>query len=124
MSKIIKALNVMVSNPDLITSVISGELGNEIFFQYDNKHVWSIIKTNNNDYFLHYYPHNDNISSLASIPPEYWEHENITSIVYSTKELGSKEAYESFQELFNIVMGKLYNMDSVLDDIISSGDFF
>jgi hypothetical protein len=120
MSKIIKAVNAMVSNSNLISMAINGTSDREIFFIYDGKHKWSIIKNIDNEYVLIYYPGNDDLSYIAGIPDEYWEQSNVRTVRYSTSELGTKEAIESMAELFTIVSEKLYGMDDILDEIIKT----
>tara|TARA_R110000744_G_scaffold31996_1_gene74979 strand:+ start:288 stop:659 length:372 start_codon:yes stop_codon:yes gene_type:complete len=123
MSKIVTAVNAMISNPDLITNAIQGSMDGECFFKYDKKHLWSIIDSENGEYSLHYYPGNQNLEALASIPEEMWHQENINSVPYNTKTLGTKEAKDSFKELNTIIKEKVYGMDDVLDDIIGKGQF-
>lgn len=121
MSKIVKAINVMVSNPRLINSVIHGYHETEIFFIYDEKHPWSILKRKDDGhYYMAYYPGNQDISKIAKIPDEHWDEANVHCVTYTSKELGTKEARESMAELYNLVNEKAYGMDDVLDDIISS----
>ncbi|WP_026195302.1 hypothetical protein [Mariprofundus ferrooxydans] len=120
MSKIVTAINVMVSNPDRITSVIKGYNDTECFFIYDGKHPWSILKNHEGIYYMAYYPGNQDIASLAEIPDEHWDEANIHCVTYTSKDLGTKEAKESMAELFSIVNEKVYGMDDVLDDIINS----
>ena len=120
MSKIVTAINVMVSNPDRINNVVKGYNDSECFFIYDGKHPWSILKRQDGDYFLAYYPGDQDIYKLAEIPDEYWDQENIHCVIYTSKELGTKEAKESMAELFSMINEKVYGMDGVLDDIINS----
>lgn len=120
MSKIVTAINVMVSNPDRIKNVIKGYSDSECFFVYDDKHPWSIIKHNDGGYYMAYYPGNQDISKLAQIPDEHWHEANVNCVTYTSKDLGTKEAKESMAELYNIVNEKVYGMDDVLDDIINS----
>lgn len=120
MSKIVTAINVMVSNPSLIKNVIRGYSGSECFFVYNNKHHWSIIKQRDDGYYMAYYPGNQDISKLAEIPDEYWGEADIDCVTYNSRDLGTKEAKESMAELYNIVNEKIYGMDDVLDDIINS----
>ena len=42
MTKIVQAVNAMISNPDKIKSVIPN--GQEFFFIYKDKYKWSILK--------------------------------------------------------------------------------
>lgn len=120
MSKIVTAINVMVSNPDRIKNVIKGYSDSECFFVYDNKHPWSIIKHSDGGYYMAYYPGNQDISKLARIPDEHWHEADVSCVTYNSKDLGTKEAKESMAELYNIVNEKVYGMDDVLEDIINS----
>lgn len=119
MSKIIEAVNVMASNKDNIDTVLQGEFEPEIFFRYAKKHKWSIIKNDSGEYYLHYYPGKTSLEELASWPTEAW-HEFNGMVSYNSKSLGTKEARESLGELYTLVKEKVYGMDDVLEDIISS----
>lgn len=123
MSKIVTAVNAMISNTDLISNVIQGDMESEVFFKYDKKHLWSIFVGDNNTYILNYYPGTQDLEALAAIPEENWSHEGIRSIQYNTKDLGTREALESFKELSSIVNSKVYGMDDILDDIIGNAKF-
>ena len=120
MSKIIQAVNSMVSNQELITSVIHGRDAKEIFFLYKNKYRWSIKTGDDGSYSLWFYKTEDSIEYLAHIFDEEWE--RVPMIHYSTKELATKEAFASFEELYRIVKEKVLGMDKVLDDIIKDMD--
>jgi hypothetical protein len=123
MSKIITAINVMVSNPSLITDVVMGIDSKEVFFKYDNKYVWSILSSSKGDIFLSFYPQIINTNDLAAIPSDYFHLENLKCISYNTSELGTREARESLSELYMIVNEKVHGMDDVLNDIIESSPF-
>ncbi|EOW9155706.1 hypothetical protein [Vibrio cholerae] len=123
MSKIVTAINAMISNSHLITNVVQGDMDSECFFVYDNKHSWSIIENKEGKYFLHYYPGNPSVEKLAAIPSEHWHEVNVRSVVYTSEILGTKEARDSLKELSSIVREKLYGMDAVLDEIIGTGKF-
>lgn len=124
MSKIVTAINAMISSPELITNSVQGAADSEKFFVYDKKHLWSIIKNEERDeYYLHYYPGNQDIEILAGIPEEYWNQAEIKSVGYSSKVLGTKEALDSLRELDSIVSEKVYGMDDVLDEIINKLQF-
>jgi hypothetical protein len=123
MSKIVTAVNAMISNPDLITNSIQGSSDNECFFKYDKKHLWSIIDVMGDDYALHYYPGNQDLEALSAIPDDYWHEADIKSVAYLTKTLGTKEARDSFKELNSIVKEKVFGMDDVLSEIIGKGQF-
>jgi hypothetical protein len=119
MSKIVTAINVMVSNPDRIKNVVKGYNDTECFFVYDGKHPWSIL-SNEQGYYMAYYPGNQDISQLAKIPDDHWGEANVHCVTYTSKDLGTKEAKESLAELYSIVNEKVHGMDDVLDDIINS----
>lgn len=121
MSKVIKAINAMVSHENQIGPVLRGDEGGELFFMYGGKHKWSIIRNQKNEYYLHYYPGGQDIKQLASWPEEAW-HDFSEMVSYNTRDLGTKEAYDSLSELYTIVQEKLFGMDKVLDEII--GDDF
>ncbi|MGF1873584.1 hypothetical protein [Photobacterium indicum] len=112
----------MVSNANLISRVISGYEGVELFFLYDQKHKWSIIKNQKNEYYLHYYPGNQKLEELAGWPDEAW-HDFSQMVSYNTNELGTKEAHDSLSELYTIVQEKLFGMESILDEIIGDDTF-
>lgn len=124
MSKIVKAINVMVSNPGRITDVIKGGDETECFFIYDAKHPWSILKRNDGHYYMAYYPGNQDIYELSKISSDDWHYAPVVCVTYTSQELGTKEAIDSMAELYNIVSQKLYGMDDVLDDIINSDELF
>jgi hypothetical protein len=118
MSKIIQAVNSMISNANKITDVLRGQDDGEIFFLYKGKYKWSIKAYDGGDYFLYYYPNpKDALSELASIDEENWT--NVELTMYSTKDIKTQEAKETFRELFLKAKEKLYGMDKVLDDIIN-----
>jgi hypothetical protein len=122
MSKIVKAINAMVSNQKLIGNVVRSYDGKEFFFKYDNKHKWSIIKNEKGDYYLHYYPGDQELEELAGWPDQAW-HDFNEMVSYNSKELGTKEALDSLSELYTVVQEKLYKMNEVLDEIIGDDSF-
>lgn len=112
--KIVTAANMMISRQELITNVLPGR--NEYFFLYDGKYKWSISHLEEGDiYFLHYYPGNADLEALAA--EQNWN--EIDYMTYSSKTLGTKEAQQTFQDLYQIVKEKIYGIDTVLNDIIS-----
>jgi hypothetical protein len=120
MSRIVQAINVMISNSKLITESTIGENGSEYFFIYDQKHVWSIYEDSNGTLYLTFYPGNQDIGHLASISNGEWEIVNIKTISYNSHELSTKEALDSLKELYKIAKEKVYGMEEILDEIISS----
>jgi len=120
MSKIIQAVNSMISNANLIDSVIQGSNDKELFFIYKNKYKWSMTTQDDGNYSLWFYPNSISLKELSQIDGPDWEH--ITMINYSTKDLLEKEAKQSFVELYRVLKEKVFGMDSVLDDIIKDMD--
>lgn len=45
-------------------------------------------------------------------------------VTYSDKEIKTREASESFRELYQIVMEKLFDLDTIFEDIIGTDDLF
>lgn len=123
MSKIVRAINAMVSNPNLIKNVLKGQNSTECFFIYEGKHAWSILRNSENDYYMTYYPGDADLGYLASISDEVWHEIDIKCVSYNSKDLGTKEAKDSMKDLFDLVIEKAYGMDDVLDDIISTEPF-
>ena len=120
MSKIVKAVNVMVSNSNLITDVVKGQHETECFFKYDKKHHWSILRNPEKQFYLSYFPGEPNLKDLAKIRDDEWVMYAPHNVNYSTKELATREAIETFGELFSIVNSKVHGMDDVLDEIIGT----
>lgn len=119
MSKIVQAVNAMISNKDKISQVMKG-IGtpDEYFFLYKDKHKWSIYYTKNNEeYVLCYYPGKQSLEQLAFMEDGEW-HSFFELIAYGSRDLGTVEAHKSMQELYSIVKGKIFGIDEVLDDII------
>jgi len=117
MSKVVKAVNSMVSNSSKITNVVASE--KELFFLYDKKHKWSIAYFDNVGFLLHYYPSESmSIQDLALI--KNWD--PIPFVTFKSADIKTREAEESFSELYQIIKNKLYDVDSVLDDIIGDDD--
>ncbi|MDD7913766.1 hypothetical protein [Polaribacter ponticola] len=113
MSKIIKAINKMIENTDLITNVVLSE--DEYFFLYNNKVKWSIIEEEDKDISLILYPNfNGKLDELANIVE--WEHINM--VTYNTMDFKTQEATETFNELLQIVKSKVFGVDNLLDEII------
>jgi hypothetical protein len=118
MSKIVQAVNAMISNEKLISKVIRGN--DEFFFLYKGKYNWSIANRENGIY-LWYYPGDISLETLATIDGPEWQDVNMISYVDS--DIGTKEAKASFLDLYNLVKEKIFGMDDVLDDIISDDPF-
>lgn len=116
MSKIVQAINAMIANPELISSVVQS--GDELFFLYKQKYKWSILKREDG-FHLWFYPGPETIEQLSSFEAEDWRLSGTPMIHYHDAELGTREAKSSFSELFTMLSEKVYGIDQALDDIIS-----
>ena len=118
MSKIVQAINVMLQHPENISNVmVSTQTESaEYFFLYKN-YKWSMLYNQSNDiYNLFYYPGQASLEELAALTDP--ESAFVPFIRFGTKDIGTKEAYSTFQELYQSIQSKLYNVDEVLIDII------
>lgn len=113
--KIIQVVNAMIIGSHRITNVIKS--GDEYFFLYDGKFKWSITKDINSQIYLHFYPKNDfTLEHLASYLDLM---ENNDFITYSTGNLNTREAKDTFNELYQIVVEKLFGVDDIFNEILS-----
>jgi len=120
MAKIVQVLNSMISNERKISNVLKGESMDSFFFMYDGKYKWSISKSqdyqSNDLYYVCFYPSTDySMEDLTRLADLY----GINYVVYSTADIKTIEAYETFQELYQIVSEKLYGLDEIFDKIIN-----
>lgn len=118
MSKIVQAVNAMISNPDLISNVIPNE--KEFFFLYKDKYKWSITRRDDSTHIIWYYPGTEHLESLAAYDGQDWE--GTPMVTYKDAEIGTKEAKASFSELYTLIKERAYGVNDVLDDIISDLD--
>lgn len=115
-SKIIQAINAMAEKSQYITDVTKADNG-EYYFKF-KEYRWSIFyDTDTGNYYIHYYPGSGDIKSVMSIYPD----SGIVS--YSNSDFKTQEAYESFRDLHQVVQGKVFGIDGVLDDIINDLPF-
>jgi hypothetical protein len=122
MSKIVQAVNAMISNKRNISNVMAGANG-EIFFLYKDKYKWSMRADDSGDYMLWHYPNDGwSLESLAQYDQGNWE--EVPMVFYRASDIGTKEARASFAELYQIIKDRQYGMDEVLDDIISDSELF
>jgi hypothetical protein len=121
--KIVLVINTMITNKEKISNIILDE--KEIFFLYDNKYIWSIEKINENwsdQYVVNFFPKDRN--SIVQEDIEDIVHKKrfgtLSNIAtYSTVELKAVEAFESFKDLYQILLDKLYGIDEMFDDILT-----
>lgn len=116
MSRIVTAVNAMIVNPQLITRVIKGD-PNEFFFLYKDKYKWSMARTPAGISLWFYPSEGITLEELAAADDSDWE--DIPMVHYRDTEIGTKEAKESFSELYTMLNEKVYGMDEVLNDISS-----
>lgn len=119
MSKIVQAINAMISNSEKLSNICESPYdysSGEYFFEYNRKYVWSILKSDNGTHTLYFYPKARSSQQMAQV--HYEELSQHPMIAYGSEQLNSKEAKESIGELYTIVKEKLYNVDAALDDII------
>ncbi|MHA4866793.1 hypothetical protein ACXZ1M_03745 [Duganella sp. PWIR1] len=114
MSKIVQAVNAMISNPEKITDVVEND--DEYFFLYNNKFKWS-IRDSDSGIIIYFYSVNISIRELAGFDDSDW-YGFKGMVVYKVTDIGTKEAFSSFQDLYNLVKEKLYGVDAMLDEII------
>ena len=115
MSKIVLAVNSMISNAEKISDINRDLMDSEYLFKYDNKYVWGISE-NNDNYSLYFYPETKEVNELKGVVD--WA--KFPMVVYTTEDLKTREAFESFRNLYLILEEKLYDVDLVLNDIIDN----
>ena len=122
MSKIVQAVNVMIANPQSIGDVLRGSNG-ELYFTY-KQYKWSIRRelAPKENYWIFFYPGEDSIETLASLSDDEWQDAEIPMVSYSSREIGTTEAQQTFAELYGTLKQRVYRLNEVLDDII--GDDF
>lgn len=118
MTKIVQAVNAMISNPDKIKSVIPN--GQEFFFIYKDKYKWSILKNEQDDYILFYYAETMDLEEIVNLNNNNWQQLNF--VKYALSEIRTREAAESFSELYIVVSEKAYGIDEMFKDIIADMD--
>lgn len=118
MSKIVEVANAIISNPRYISDVIPAE--GELFFLYKGKYRWS-IKMLEDSFYLYFYPGNPSMEKITTLGRQgNWDALNM--IVYSSGELGTVEAYQTFAELYNLIKEKAFGIDEAFEDILSDMD--
>lgn len=114
-NKIIQAANAMLAMPERITNVTRSN--EEFYFRFSEKHTWSIQKNPEGTvYTLYYYPVDESIDHIIEMLEAGGE--GLPVVSYSSKDLRSQEADQTFRELYRVVSEKLYGVDKALDEII------
>ena len=116
MSKIVQAVNAMLTNKNQITPVI--EKWNQFFFLYKDKYIWSIrYEEEEGEYTLSFYPEKQSIEEIVSTSGPLWQY-STQFIAYKGSDIGTHEAIASFRDLYLLIKEKVFGVDKVLDDII------
>ena len=116
MSKVVQAVNAMIANPEYIDRVTRGGHG-ELFFVYKRKYKWSMRRDADGEIFLYYYPGQQSLDQLARFDDDDWQ-DFADMVVYSSREIGTREAQSSFNELYTLLKERVFGINEVLDDII------
>lgn len=125
MSKIVRAANIMIENEKKISNVTLNN--KEYFFKYKG-HTWGVSKrddpsSNNPNIYLYYYPEEYKFEDLITFKDHEWD--GINFVTYSSREIGTRECYDTFFELYNILVEKNVGIDKVFDDIFEdTSDLF
>jgi len=118
MTKIVLAVNAMVSNSGRITEVRKDPVTyDDYYFTYDAKYCWEVKRTPAGHYRIWYFPGQLDTEELQDLAK--WK--TATKVRYSTEDLRTREARETFAELFRCVVEKFYGVEKHLDDIIQDG---
>ena len=88
---------------------------------YDEKYKWS-INLQNDEYYVRFYPKDD--IQIGDIPNQLGWGSYRDFVTYSTEELKTREARETFTELYQLTADKLYGIDDIFDSIIGDDDTF
>lgn len=118
MTKIVQVANAIITNKDKISDVFRNE--KEYFFLYNNKYKWSISSFQDvEDYYLFFYPSdNQSIEELSNFSTQDWDHFSGFA-TYKSSEIKTREALETFRELYQIVSDKIFGLDDIFDEIIN-----
>lgn len=115
MAKIVQVANAMISNSSKISNVLKNK--NEYFFLYNKKYKWSISKSDDEDYYLHFYPTESMTIEELSVFNEWSDFNQF--VTYTTKDIKTQESIETFRELYQIVSDKIFGLDDIFDQIIN-----
>ncbi len=119
MSKIVRTINAMLSNAGKITETLAA--GGDYYFVYDGKHRWS-IGTCDDGYALTYFATSLNLSAISRMRYDGGALDMINPVTYLSNDIGTREARESFRELFMTVRDRASGLDRVMDEIIGDDE--
>jgi hypothetical protein len=114
MNKIVRAINAMISNASKITDVSMAD--GQYYFLYDGKHKWSITHLGDDDYTLAYYASPYSIGQIHTLrtAPGF----SVEPVPYSLSDIGTREARDSFCDLYTTIRDKASGLNKVMDEII------
>jgi hypothetical protein len=116
MTKIVSAVNVMISNKNAIGNIKRSH--GAFYFIYDKKYKWSIHPVKKSqDYVLFFYPGTVSLDTIMEMDVEDWNTFD-EYIMYKTDEIKAPEAKKVFTELFTILKERQFGLDNILNDII------
>lgn len=122
MTKILQVVKAMLSRQDLISGVSFGSESeggvNELFFTFNGKYVWSILRRDDK-LSLFFYP--TIVDSIRASQMSSYEFGDIAMQTYRSEELGG-EAQALFAKLYSFLNNKAFGIDDAFDDIIKTGD--
>ena len=116
MAKIVQVINAMITNEKDISNVI--ENNEEYYFLYNQSHKWSIRKKPEDDedgYSIHYYPDKDDTLEGLASTKDWLSKKYVT---YKSQDIKTREADETFRELYQLVSNKIYGIDDIFNEII------
>jgi len=111
MDKILEVIKKITINANLISQVKRS--GEELYFVYNGAYNFSIMKRNESyPYYFHLYPNRD--MSIEDVMNIDWS-DFKEFLTYNSNETGGEELYEI---LYETLMSKLYNADTILNEIL------
>jgi hypothetical protein len=123
-AKLVIALNTMIENFGKITEI--HKAGSTYFFRYLGKQTWAIQCVLNvpfisdlHEYRAFYFP-GDVTPQQAALGMERNDPQ-LEQVSFSTSEIKTTEARETFSDLYRRLGMKEFNIDRVLDEIIQAG---
>ena len=114
MEKVLNVLESLIKNPKKISNI--NKSGDEFYFLVDTKYKFSLVKSEmENNYYLHFYPKNDiSLEQLLNIR-DWSQYADI--VTYDSIDLSS---FDLFDELYQILKNKQYDIDTLFDDILNN----
>jgi len=122
-AKLVRALNTMIENLDKITEV--RKAGSTYVFRYLGKQTWAIQEMRispfsgvSPEYRAFYFPGDETPQQAADGLAA--DDQQLERVSFSTSEIKTTEARETFSDLYRRLGMKEFNIDKVLDEIIQT----